>query len=576
MHRRNAVWILVLVSAACSEDRRVGEDASTSDAAAPDMSIAMCEEDALRCREGVIEACEGATWTERERCDESCESTADGPRCTMSCDACADGAQECVDAAVRTCRRADSGCLEWDEAIPCESGACADASSCAEPVFPPGTLRSGTTFGGGALDFPLDVAPAPDGGLVVVGYFEDAIDFGGGTLESEGGRDVFVTRYADDGSHRWSRSFGAGNDDVAQRATFTDAGELIVAGLLRGPSELGVDDPVEVDGFRLVPSGEQFFFARFDDEGTVVAAEVFAARGGISGIAAAPGGDVLLAGDVRSVSDFGGGDLANRGGSSDLFVARFTRNGNHVWSQRYGSTEMDFGTCVATDAGGDVFITGVFRRPMNLGGGELEADGPNHMFLARFRGGGSHVWSVAFDGEGTIPTGIGVDPSGLITVAGRFIQRAEFGGERFEADGSDDMFLAQYGSDGTHRWSQRFGGTSPDSANDLTVDPSGSITVVGSFGSNVSSGFNAPANFGGATFESDGNSDVFVARYDAAGRHLWSRHFGGEGADIAWAVSSDPDGVVAAVGTFGDELRFGTGSARATGVTDGFLLRLSP
>ena len=45
-------------------------------------------------------------------------------------------------------------------------------------------------------------------------------------------------------------------------------------------------------------------------------------------------------GDFEGVVDFGGGALSNAGttGSSDMFVARFSADGSHVWSVRFGDT----------------------------------------------------------------------------------------------------------------------------------------------------------------------------------------------------------------------------------------------
>ncbi|MDH4038011.1 MAG: SBBP repeat-containing protein, partial [Candidatus Krumholzibacteria bacterium] len=70
----------------------------------------------------------------------------------------------------------------------------------------------------------------------------------------------------------------------------------------------------------------------------------------------------------------------------------------------------------------------------------------------------------------------------------------------------------------SHQWSQRFGGTGTDNGYAIAVDATGAVFVTGSF--------SGTANFGGADLVSVGGNDIFLARYDANGQHLWSKGFG--------------------------------------------------
>ena len=94
-----------------------------------------------------------------------------------------------------------------------------------------------------------------------------------------------------------------------------------------------------------------------------------------------------------------------------------------------------------------------------------------------------------------------------------------------------------------HVWSQRHGGTSADEGTSVAVDGAGNVFVTGSFF--------GTANFGGANLVSAGNADIFIAKYDAIGAHLWSKRVGGSSGDRAIVLAIDPSGNIIVTGQFG-------------------------
>jgi hypothetical protein len=70
----------------------------------------------------------------------------------------------------------------------------------------------------------------------------------------------------------------------------------------------------------------------------------------------------------------------------------------------------------------------------------------------------------------------------------------------------------------THLWSQRFGDTTYQHGWSVTFDPSGNVAITGTFAGTV--------DFGGDPLTSSGWRDIFLAKFDASGAHLWSQRFG--------------------------------------------------
>ena len=286
-------------------------------------------------------------------------------------------------------------------------------------------------FGDVGIDGGMALAVDTAGDVFLTGRFSGMVDFGGGPLTSAGGDyDAFVAKFDSDGAHLWSSGFGD---------------SLIEEGL---------------------------------------------------GIALDVGGNAVLTGGFVGTVDFGGGALTSAG-SGDIFVAKYDPSGGHVWSQRFGATQDDRGYAVAVDGAGDVVVTGEFQDSVDFGGGTLPSDSVD-VFVAKFDTDGNHVWSKRL-GDSWVDRGfaIAVDTSVNVVVTGTFGDTVDFGGGPLTSAGSDDGFVAKYGSAGNHLWSRRFGDTSADWGTGIAVDRAGNVFVTGSV-----------------------SNDMFLVRYDQSGNQF--------------------------------------------------------
>jgi hypothetical protein len=129
--------------------------------------------------------------------------------------------------------------------------------------------------------------------------------------------------------------------------------------------------------------------------------------------------------------------------------------------------------------------------------------------------------------------------------------------------------VAKYsGTDGTHQWSKRFGGSSDDVVNSIAVDENGDVVVTGYFQYTV--------DFGGGALTSAGLFDIFVAKYAGTdGAHRWSKRFGSTGNDAGYGVTADGAGNVVTTGYFMGSVDFGGGILTSAGTFDIFLVKLT-
>ncbi len=98
-------------------------------------------------------------------------------------------------------------------------------------------------------------------------------------------------------------------------------------------------------------------------------------------------------------------------------------------------------------------------------------------------------------------------------------------------NGAYDAFVAKYDSaTGLELWVRQIGSSADDSVRDLKVDATGNIYVVG----------DASGALAGQPFM--GETDVFVAKYDAVGNLTWLRMLGGTGRETGYGLALDAEG----------------------------------
>ncbi len=98
-------------------------------------------------------------------------------------------------------------------------------------------------------------------------------------------------------------------------------------------------------------------------------------------------------------------------------------------------------------------------------------------------------------------------------------------------------------------WATKIGGSGQDYGQGIAMDNARNVYVTGYFSDN--------ALFGGQTLVGNGNADVFLAKYDNAGRPLWFRQAGGGGDDGGYAVAADVNGNCFITGRFDGSIKFG-------------------
>lgn len=420
-------------------------------------------------------------------------------------------------------------------------------------------------FGGGKNDYLRGFATDRFGHIILTGAFSTTIDFGGPTLEGTGGPDIFLAKLAATGSHIWSRRIGVANDKAGQ-TVFTDkdgnavllagftgsvsldsfghlnstggsdvliakfarngdckwaqsfggstgeldykgaidsAGNIVIAGFFSGRIVLG-------QGRHVSAGAHDIFVAKLDgDTGEPLWLHRFGggAYDASYALALDRDGAIVLAGLFQGTINFDRQTLTSSG-QFDIFLVKLDADGEPIWARGFGGAHSDSARGLALDSTGNIYLTGSFQNEISFGDAatRLTSSGGTAVYLAKFTSSGAHLWSRAFPGRAKASGhAVTVMADGTVVLAGNSAGQINLGGDDLPSRGGTDGFLAMFDPDGAHLHSEALGGDSEDQATYLVAGADNTLLLAGSFRGN--------AGIADASLTSVGESDIFVARF---------------------------------------------------------------
>ncbi len=365
------------------------------------------------------------------------------------------------------------------------------------------------------------------------------------------------------GSARWIQSFvGPGHPAIHDVALV--GGATVVVGTFQ-------DTLAIADSKLRGEASDDVFVARFDADGALTWARAWSGPGidVARAVAADPSGNLFVAGTFERALTIGVTTL-EAAVSPDLFVAKLTSAGTPEWAVRMGGPGSAQVHDLATAADGGVIVVGFYDVVFEADGIEsIPSAGMQDGFVVKLSADGVVKWARTVGGTTTdYAKAVAVNSRGDVVVSGQFRGEARLGDQRLRGTGArTDLFLATLAGDtGEPIWARSFGGGGADGGDALAIDDGDNLIVAGRF--------EKTAVFGGSPLEPKGGFDVFVAKYNAAGDHVWSRRLGGTGADTVTGLAVAGHTILVA-GEFEGRGQFGGEPLVSAGRHDGFLAKYS-
>lgn len=269
-------------------------------------------------------------------------------------------------------------------------------------------------------------------------------------------------------------------------------------------------------------------------------------------------------------------------GYDNVAIQKLDVNGNLVWVKQFaGSTDLE-GTCIALDPSGNVYTGGFFFGTTDFNPGaasfNMSPVGVEDAFICKLDASGNFVWAKQFGGvdEDKVQD-LAVNANGDVYSTGFFFQTVDFdpgpATHNLTAD-AEDVFINKLDRNGNWIWTRQISGALTQKGNSIQLDANGNPYLTGIFEGSPT--FSPGA--GSITLHSDGDLDVFVAKYFSNGDCAWARQLAGRGIDQGKGIDVSSQGSVWLTGDFTDNLRWiGPGpslSLKTKGGTDAFVCKI--
>lgn len=439
-----------------------------------------------------------------------------------------------------------------------------------------GTTVAGASVDGNQGDDIIFAVAADPSGNILLGGVTGAGSNSGGYFDVMSGVGL-ISRVGVNGAPSWTMTMAnaGGSAYSVVRGIASDAkGNVFVVGEFRESTlvnNVNVNNAGEVD----------IFLAKLDAAGTTVWAKSFGNAKSQFGnsIAVDADGNVVITGRMEGSIDFGGGTRSG-GGGDDLFIAKFANDGKQIWSRALGDNSSQIGYGVAVAPNGDVVVAGEIFGTMDFTGGiSLTSAGKADVFAARLAGSdGTTKWAHNYGDSSNdqIATSVAVGSNDSIVITGSMVGKCDFGaGDLETVTDRSNVFVAKLHSNGSLDWSQDYGNDDDNQAGyGVAVDPAQNILVVGYLKGTLTFGLTVLTD---VASNGSPNTDMFVAKIAADGSPVWARRFGDTEDQTAWAVTTDASSNVIFVGTYAGEVELSPAiTITSQGGYDAFWAELAP
>jgi hypothetical protein len=293
-----------------------------------------------------------------------------------------------------------------------------------------------------------------------------------------------------------------------------------------------------------------------------------------------PTGNVYYTGFFNGQLVFGSDTINNTNGPyQDVFIAKYNATGNALWV-RSGNGYAD-ADGVATDASGNIFITGNFYND-SISFGSFTLYDPHtgaqnsNIYLVKYDPSGNVIWAKNLGGiNNNLAAGISTDINGNIYVTGTFTgDSMSIDNVTVQQIGIGDAFVMKLDASGSAVWIRNIGSPNSETPTAVGTDVNGNVFMTGYFSGNY-----IYVGSLSSLIASPYSNNVFLIKYDSLGDKLWVKYAGGNNNgsnNTSVGLSVDPSGDVYMAGYYGDTLFLGSDTLVCPGYQNIFIAKYDP
>lgn len=352
-----------------------------------------------------------------------------------------------------------------------------------------------------------DLSFDKNGNKYLVGSFDNSIDLGNNNLiSSNGGTDIFISKYDSKGICQWGTKIGGKNNDNISGIYIEPTGNFYLTGYFIGEAKFG-DIKVKSPSNKII-NGSTLFVAKYNTSGDpiwVKTSKNINADAGY-GLTSDGKGNVFIIGMFEGQLSFDGKAVSSNG-KSDICLIKINASGNSEWIKNYGGKEDNEANAIFYQKNKLVIAGSSISETVGYKGylAELSAET------------GSINWEKSIGSTKADIEKISVDNNSNYIITGS-LESSYKGHEGY------DLFVNKLNPEnGNDIWIRKFH-SNQAKGKDIVCDGNGNIFVTGCFTDSLKLD---AFYLSGLPF-----NDVFLAKLNLNGKVTWAKSYGHNNNDI--------------------------------------------
>lgn len=268
---------------------------------------------------------------------------------------------------------------------------------------------------------PVSIDVTDAGEIVVCGTKEYSFSWQGTSFSSYDQDDMFVARFNSSGILQWGRTFiGDDGDEEAQAVAFNDAGEVFVAGRIKGDVDLG--GVIATPGGAFAPMVAKLSATGVAEWATTFGSTAFQGDG-VGDLKVDGDGQVVICGWLYDGGVIGQ-DTLSTVAEREAYVASLSPTGNISWSRFMATSYNGYGGTTSASVGigpeNDIYVCGESLGDSTvIQGIAYPNEGAADVLVWRYSSSGNMIAHLAAGGE-MFDGGVDIqaDPFGYVVLSG--------------------------------------------------------------------------------------------------------------------------------------------------------------
>ncbi|MBI4648561.1 MAG: T9SS type A sorting domain-containing protein [Bacteroidia bacterium] len=420
--------------------------------------------------------------------------------------------------------------------------------------------------GGINLDAGVGITTDSYNNLYITGYFQDDADFGGIKLKSAGGDDIFIAKYSNELVPPWVRTAGSAS---VKTGFILEKGNSVATDKNNNVYVTGTfTGKTFFDNIRLISHGkEDVFIAKYSADGELIWVKQFGCtyHDLSESVTCDNENNVIFCGSYQNklITD----DYSCETEGMASYIAKLDNTGKIIWLSQITGKDFSTGKSIVTDTENNIYVTGYFSGNIYTDNEKHSSNGLNDIFIAKYDKNGKLIWFKQWGG-------IGNDEGAALTIientlyfTGIFSEKFQINNSTIDLEGTIDIILLKLDTDGNILRINTTGGQGGICRSTALTCNNNEVFLCGNYTENFL--------FASEKLTTSGGEDFFIACYDSILRQKWIHTAGDKFNDRAFAIICNKYDEIYCTGLFNKSISLGNQCLNSIGGEDIFIARLN-